>query len=61
MTSDKPCPRSGEDTHDLIDDALTVLAERRRLWLGDDLAAIALIASLIDQAAERFPTRWLIL
>ena len=29
------------------------LAERRSAWLGDDLTAITLVASLIDQA-ERF-------
>jgi hypothetical protein len=48
-----PGPRSGDDTYDLIDDALYALAERRGAWLGDDLTAITLIASLIDQA-ERF-------
>jgi hypothetical protein len=54
MTSNNnPSPRSGDDTFDLIDDALTTLAERRGLWLGDDLATIALITSLIEQA-ERF-------
>ena len=35
MTSNSnPSPRSGEDTYDLIDEALTTLAERRALWLG---------------------------
>jgi len=48
-----PGPRSGDDTHDLIDDALHALAQRRGAWLGDDLTAITLIASLIGQA-ERF-------
>jgi hypothetical protein len=48
-----PGPRSGDDTYDLIDDALAALAERRGACLGDELAAITLIASLIDQA-ERF-------
>ena len=46
-------PHSGDDTYDLIDDALYQLAERRKAWLGDPLAAITLLASLIDQA-ERF-------
>ena len=46
-------PRSGDDTYDLIDHALAALAERRSAWLGDNLTAITLIASLIDQA-ERF-------
>jgi hypothetical protein len=41
-------PRSGEDTVDLIDDAVAVLADCRGVWVGDDLSAIALIASLIE-------------
>jgi hypothetical protein len=49
-----PDPRSGDDTFDLIDDAVMALAERRRVWIGDDLSTIALIASLIQQA-ERCP------
>jgi hypothetical protein len=50
-----PAPHSGDDTYDLIDDALAALAERRDVWLGDNLATIALITSLIDQAE-----RWLL-
>jgi hypothetical protein len=50
-----PGPRSGEDTYDLIDDALFALAERRGAWLGDDLTAITLLASLIDQAERCLP------
>ena len=46
-------PRSGDDTYDLIDDALYQLAERRGAWLGDPLTAITLTTSLIQQA-ERF-------
>src|SRR6266571_2385629 len=41
-----PGPHSGDDTFDLIDDALATLAERRGAWLGDDLTAITLIARL---------------
>jgi hypothetical protein len=48
-------PRSGDDTYDLIDDALYQLAERRRKWLGDPVAAITLLASLIDQAERMIP------
>jgi hypothetical protein len=56
MTSNNnPSPRSGDDTYDLIDDALATLAERRRLWLGDDLAAITLITSLVQQAQRFLP------
>ena len=50
-----PEPRSGDDTYDLINDAVAALAERRGTWLGDDIAAIALIASLIDQAERWLP------
>src|SRR5215471_2409925 len=32
MTAFPPGPRSGDDTYDLIDDALAVLAERRCAW-----------------------------
>jgi hypothetical protein len=55
MTTPGPDPRSGDDTYDLIDDALARLAERRGAWLGDDLAAITLLASLIDQAERCLP------
>ena len=53
MTTDSP--HSGDDTHDLIDDALCQLAERRKKWLGDPIAAITLITSLIDQAGRMLP------
>jgi hypothetical protein len=53
-------PHSGDDTHDLIDDALYQLAERRGKWLGDPLTAITLIASLIDQAERMLPKQVLI-
>ena len=48
-------PRSGDDTYDLIDGALYQLAERRKAWLGDPVAAITLLASLIDQAERMLP------
>lgn len=48
-----PAPSSDDDTFEIIDDALSALAERRRLWIGDEHATIGLLASLIDQA-ERF-------
>ena len=53
MTTPGPGPRSGDDTYHLTGDALAALAERRGAWLGDDLTAITLIASLTGQA-ERF-------
>jgi hypothetical protein len=55
MTTPGPGPHSGDDTYDLIDDALARLAERRGAWLGDDLTVITLIASLIDQAERCLP------
>jgi len=55
MTSNNPHPHSGDDTFDLIDDALATLAERRGLWLGDNLNPIALLASLIEQAERCLP------
>lgn len=48
-------PRNGDDTYDLIDDAITELARRRGIWLGDDIAVIGLITSLIDQAERLLP------
>jgi hypothetical protein len=51
--TNSPRPRSDDTTFDIIDDALAILAERRGVWLGDELAALALVASLIEQA-ERF-------
>lgn len=48
-------PRSGEDTFDLIDDAVAALAKRRGVGIGDDLTMIGLIASLIDQAERCLP------
>jgi hypothetical protein len=48
-------PHSDDDTYDLVDDALAVLAERRGAWLGDPLTAMTLLASLIDQAKRMIP------
>jgi hypothetical protein len=48
-------PDSGEDTFDLIDDAVAELAQRRGVWLGDDLRTITLITSLIEQAERWLP------
>jgi hypothetical protein len=42
-------PRTDDDTYDVLDDAITALAERRGLWL-DEHTTIHLLASLIDQA-----------
>ena len=50
-----PPPHSDEDTYDLIDNALSALAQRRGIWLGDELATITLLTSLIDQAQRWLP------
>ena len=57
----QPAPRSDDDTFDIIDDALTALADRRGLsdrrglWIGDDHVLIHLLASLIEQAERCLP------
>jgi hypothetical protein len=48
-------PRSGNDTWDLVENALRELADRRGRWLGDPLTAITMLASLIDQAERMIP------
>ena len=48
-------PRSGNDTWDLIENALRELASRRGRWPGDPLTAITMLASLIDQAGRMIP------
>jgi len=48
-------PRTGDDTSDVIDDAVTALAERRGMWIGDDATLIHLLASLIAQAERELP------
>ena len=48
-------PHSGNDTWDLIENALRELAARRGGWLGDPLTAISMLASLIDQAGRMIP------
>ena len=48
-------PHSGNDTWDLVENALRELARRRGRWPGDPLTAITLLASLIDQAERMIP------
>lgn len=55
VTSTDPVPHSGDDTFDLVDDAVAALAERRGVWLGDDIAVMALVASLVEQAERWLP------
>ena len=59
MTTDRSFPpvppHSGQDTWDLIEDALRQIALRRGGWLGDPLTAITMLASLTDQAERVIP------
>jgi len=48
-------PHSGNDTWDLVENALRELAGRRQRWLGDPLTAITMLASLIEQAGRMIP------
>jgi hypothetical protein len=48
-------PHSGNDTWDLVENALRQLAGRRQRWLGDPLTAITMLASLIEQAGRMIP------
>ena len=48
-------PHSGNDTWDLVENALRELADRRGRWPGDPLTAITLLASIIDQAERMIP------
>ncbi len=50
-----PAPRTDGDSYDVLDEAITTLAQRRGLWLGDELMHIHLLASLIDQAMRTLP------
>jgi hypothetical protein len=46
-----------DDIGDLIDELLVVLAQRRAAWLGDDKAAIELLATLASKTAEALAQR----
>lgn len=53
--TDRIGPRTDDDTFDVIDHALATLADRRKLWLGDDLVLIGLLDALITQAERCLP------
>ena len=46
-----------DDASDLVEDCLVVLAQRRAKYLGDELAAVALLAGLIDAAVQALADR----
>ncbi len=54
-SSTHPPPRTDDHTSEVIDDAVSALAERRRLWLGSDATVIHVLASLIAQAECELP------
>ncbi len=53
-TSRWPHPLVDDDTYQIIDDAVTELAQRRGLWMSDP-NIIHLLASLIAQAERCLP------
>ncbi|MGC1734317.1 MAG: hypothetical protein WA731_16950 [Pseudonocardiaceae bacterium] len=55
MISSLPVPLSDEDSFDVVDAAISELAGRRGLWIGDDVVLIHLLASLIAQAERCLP------
>jgi hypothetical protein len=55
MTAELPARRTDDDTFAVIDDAPVALAQRRDLWLGDDLVLIHLLDALITQAERCLP------
>jgi len=55
MTAELPARRTDDDTFDVVDDALFALAERKGLWLGDDLVLVHLLDCLIEQAERCLP------
>jgi hypothetical protein len=46
-----------DDLSDLIADSLAVLAQRRAKYDGDDIAAVALLAELVDAAESALASR----
>jgi hypothetical protein len=55
VTSSLPAPLSDDDSFDVVDEAISELAGRRGLWIGDDAVLIHLLASLIAQAERCLP------
>ena len=46
-----------DDIGDLIEESLVALAQRRAVWLGDEKAAIHLLANLADKTADALAQR----
>ncbi len=47
--------RTDDDTFAVLDDAISALAQRKGLWIGDDLVLIHLLDALITQAERCLP------
>ncbi len=52
-----PERRPYSDTRGLLEDSLEILAQLRGKWPGDDLAAIGLLAALIEDAEQMLAER----
>lgn len=52
---DAPEPVSDDHSYAVVDEALAALATRRHRDIGDDIEAIALLASLTDHAQRFLP------
>ena len=55
VVSSQPVPLCDVDSFDVVDEAISELAGRRGLWIGDDAVLIHLLASLIAQAERCLP------
>jgi hypothetical protein len=55
VVSSEPAPLCDVDSFDVIDEAISELAGRRGLWIGDDAVLVHLLASLIAQAERCLP------
>jgi hypothetical protein len=51
------CADTYDDVSDLVQESLVELAHRRAKYLGDDIAAVELLASFIDAAVQALADR----
>jgi hypothetical protein len=55
VTRSLPVPLCDAASFDVVDEAISELAGRRGLWIGDDAVLIHLLASVIAQAERCLP------
>jgi hypothetical protein len=55
VTGGLPVPLCDVASFDVVDEAISELAGRRGLWIGDDAVLIHLLASVIAQAERCLP------